>query len=441
MTESFGHSSSGDRFEPSRRSERGLMGKRSGVFRRGFWGLVSQGANAFGNLLAAVFVASHCSSQSFGAWSVGYACVLAALPISRSVGATPMLLTSHKHQPQTERGAVACGLWFGLIAGAVLAVSSMFINGQTGPALLAFSVALPLFLFQDTLRYVFISRQRTSRTAVMDVTWLLLQLIGFGILLATDLVNGPATTIVWAVSALLSCAWAIGSGSISLSPRVAYAFTYKNRWAGSRLTPDAILNGISSNAVPVLLAAVGGLSSTAALRAGQTLFGPLNIVVAGLSPVITVEAVRSLRAGGSQWRLVRNWSVALALVGLLFATAIYVIPDSLGERLLGESWSLVPMVVLPLSIQALVRGPFVCGPLVLRARHLLNEMLALRVVSSSISLAIPAAGVFIDGARGAAWGIAIAAVLRGAVTMLWLRRTQDRLGRDLADDGEDALSE
>lgn len=401
---------------------------------RGVWGLASQGTNALGNMLAAVFVASNNSSENFGAWAVGYAVVLTALPIARSVGATPMLLTSHKHQQTTEAGAVSSGFWFGVATAVGMAAVALAIDGPLRSVLLAFAVALPFFLLQDTLRYVFISRQRPSRTALMDSTWLFIQSFGFVGLHVLDLANAPAATLVWAGSALLSCFWASGSGAASVDPRTALNYMRRNRWASSRLFPDSLLNGLSTNVTPVLLAAVGGLSGTAALRAGQTLFGPLNIFIAGLSPILTVEAVRSLRRGASQWRLVRLWSAGIAAVGALCGVAVLALPDSIGGKLLGDSWELVPIVALPLAIQAVLRGPFVCGPLVLRARHLLNEALALRAVNSIVSLIVPPIGIFVDGARGAAWGIAIAAILNGTASMAWLWGTRGRTSSDLAGD-------
>ena len=100
----------------------------------------------------------------------------------------------------------------------------------------------------------------------------------------------------------------------------------------------------------------------------------------------------------------------------------------------GRELDLVPVVAIPLAVQAVLRGPFVCGPLVLRARHLLNEALALRVVTSIVSLVVPTIGIFVDGARGAAWGIAISAGLNGAASMAWLWRTRSRGAREIGDD-------
>ena len=86
-----------------------------------------------------------------------------------------MLLTAHKHQLTTEAGAVSSGFWFGVATGIVLFLVALFVDGPLEYALFAFAIAMPAFFFQDTLRFVFISRQRTSRTAVMDSTWLIVQ--------------------------------------------------------------------------------------------------------------------------------------------------------------------------------------------------------------------------------------------------------------------------
>lgn len=344
-----------------------------------------------------------------------------------------MMLNSHRRNLASERGAVAASAWFGVVIGFGLVAAGVVSGGVLSLSLISFGAALPAFLLQDTLRYVFISRKQPSKTALMDVTWLVVQGVGFVALILGDAVTVWAVTLVWATGALLSCLCAAGTGTLTLSLSCAKTYITTNRWAMSRLTPDAVLNGVSTNAVPVVLAAVGGLTATAALRAGQTLFGPLNMVSSGLTPIITVEAVRDLRRGASQWRLLGVWSSLMAVVGACLGLVIWILPDSWGEVLLGDSWALVPLVLLPLSVQALIRGPFICGPLVLRARHLLDEALRLRLVTTIISLLLPMTGIALGDAEGAAWGLSGAAALNGAAAIWFLRRHASRWGRKLGD--------
>ena len=396
---------------------------------RAMWGLAGQGANTAGNVIATFFVAANSTTSDFGAWAVGYACALGILPITRSVSATPMMITSHAHGLETERSAVATGWWVGVMGGVGLVLVSFTLAGPVAESLLVFGIVLPLLTLQDTCRYVFLSRRQPALSARMDTTWLFIQLAGFGGLLVCGAVSGTNATLVWAVSALVSCTWSVRAGAISLSPRQALTYLQRRRWALTRLLLDAVLNGVSTIALPVVLAATSGLSAAAALRAGQTLFGPVSVLVAGLSPIFVVEAVHDLRRGRSRWRLVWIWTGAIGLLGGVYGALILVMPDSVGRYLLGDSWEVAAVIVLPLAVQAVIRGPFTVGPLMLKASHLLTHALSLRLCTSIISVVIPVGAALSWGTLGAGWGIAAAAGINGVLALMWLVFTRkDAIG-------------
>jgi len=414
----------------SRHGERHDDGNHRAQLTRGTWGLISQGSNMLGNMLASVFVASHASPEGFGAWTIGYSLALAALPVCRALAAQPLVLNTHRLQASDSSGAASAGFWFGLCLSLPMFAVSFFLGPLIAKALLIFSLCLPFFLWQDSLRFVFIARRTPARTAAMDAWWLVAEVIGFVALLWSGHTGFVSITAVWALGALSSCTLCRGTSSLGVHPRNALQFARRNMRAYTSLVPDAVLTGIAGNLLPSILAIVGGLSSTAALRAGQVLFGPVNVLTAGLLPVITTEAVRVLQSGTSVWRVFQGWSLVLGAGGAIFSFIAFAIPDSLGSRLLGASWTLVPLVILPLAIESIIRGPARSGPLVLRARHLLSDALILRVLSSLVVLVCAVIGVMCGRATGAAWGLAAGALINGVLAIVWIQFTKSRVVTD-----------
>jgi len=402
---------------------------RRGHIQRGAWGLVSQSASTAGNLATAIFVASTSSAAAFGAWSVGYAVALGVLTIVRAVCSTPLILDDAAGESRLipERGAISSSWWLGSIAGVAVAASSLLTHGHLSQILLVFGISLPILMVQDSLRYLLFARRTPAPAAAMDVIWLVVTIAGFLVLSALHLTGGATATLVWTLGALVSCGYAAARGVIpSLLPSHALAYLRQQRWVSSRLLADSILNSISTQALPVVLALSGGLASAGALRAGQTLFGFIGVVVAGLTPVMTAEAVRDLRSGGSAWRLVLVWSLLLAFLGGLFGSILYTIPDSVGILALGASWAGAIALLLPLTVQAVLRGPLTGVPIVFRARLQLNRALGLRLMTAVPSLALPVVGAIGWQASGAAWGIAASALISSIMALIWLRVSEGR---------------
>ena len=102
------------------------------------------------------------------------------------------------------------------------------------------------------------------------------------------------------------------------------------------------------------------------------------------------------------------------------------IPDSLGTLALGASWEGAIALLLPLTVQAVLRGPLTGVPIVLRARLQLNRALGLRLMTAVPSLALPVVGAIGWQASGAAWGIAASALINSIMALAWLRVSDGR---------------
>jgi O-antigen/teichoic acid export membrane protein len=170
--------------------------------------------------------------------------------------------------------------------------------------------------------------------------------------------------------------------------------------------------GITTLLAQVVIFAIGaiaGIAEVGALRAGQLLLGPLNVIFLGVSLVGLPEGVRALRVSTANLR--RKcviWSAGLAACAICVGIFGLLLPDRLGTALLGESWPAAQQVVLPLSIGLAGSGVILGAAIGLRALAAARLSLRARLSVAPLILTGALAGAAFWGAQGAAVGFAIA---------------------------------
>lgn len=391
--------------------------RRSGVL----FSLLSQAANSGGNLLLAVAVARQVGAADFGAWSIGYAAYMVALAVTRALTCTPLLLTraSGDDLRKISAGATSMGFALGMIGLLVLGAAGFALD-DLRPALWAFTACLPVLLVQDVLRHTAFVAQRPRGAAVLDLSWLSLQMIGFIILEAAGASSVVAVTLVWGAAALPGVVYFL-LRSLRRFPAGGWQFWQSTRSDGVKLLADSALATASTQALPVVVAAASGLAAAGALRGGLTLLGAINILVAGLTPVATLAARRQFDATGRLGRFVVQWSLAIAAVAVLNGAVLVLLPDDAGRALLGATWGSAAVLIAPLVLHSLVRGPFTGVPIALRASHRVASALRLRVWTVVPTVVLPYGGAILFGAPGAAWGIFLSALVANGMALLALR--------------------
>lgn len=394
---------------------------------RGFLGLLSQALNTGSNLGIALFLASQVSSESFGAWSVGYASFLITLAVARAVATTPMILGSTGIPPEAQvKGSLSLSIVVGLLAALLLAVGGAFGGSQIQDALSAFAIVAPVLCLQDAMRYNFIRRFAPGKAALLDAIRLAIQIGVFAYLLQTEIVTSYTATVGWGLSAFASCVVGFCLHGVLPSFSAGIEFIKANRWASGRLFMDALVKGLSGNALPYFLTAFIGLSAAGAFRAGQTLMGGVGLFTQGIAPIVVTEAIRKVRNGNPGWTILWIWTALLTIFSGLYGVAILVIPDNMGQALLGESWHNASPILLPLVLQTVLRGPITGVPIILRAGYLLDTALKLRIVLAVPNLVIPAIGAAVWGLQGAAWGLVLAAIIGCVFSIATVQHTRGR---------------
>ena len=376
------------------------------------WGLADQGLSSLTNFALGIVVARSLAPREFGAFGIAFGVYTMGLGLSRALTGEPLMVRFSASRPERWRGAAPAATGTAVLVGTVLGlvciVLAMITHGVLASALIALGVTMPGLLLQDAWRYAFFSAGRGAAAFVNDLVWAIALVCSMVFLLSTG-----RTSVWWLV-----VAWG-GAGSAAglfglFQARLSPAPHQAERWFRQQadLIPRfAVEFGVTTLVGQVAIFAIGvlaGLAEVGAIRAGQLLLGPLNVIFLGVGLAGVPEAVRALQVSKTKLRRACvGWSAGLAACALSVGVVAYMLPDRLGASLLGENWPFAQKVVLPLSVAMAAWGVVLGAVIGLRALAAARSSLRARLLLAPVVLACVVSGAALWGARGAAWGFAV----------------------------------
>lgn len=401
--------------EAFRRAAR--MGARLG------WGFGDQAVSSLGNFLLGFLVARNVDTATFGAFSIAYTTYVVVVGILRGAVAQPLMIRYSATDTTQWRDASARASGFALLAGLVIAAGclgvGLVIGSTVGIALAAMAITLPALLVQDTWRFALFAHDRGRSAFVNDLIWLLVQLpaLAFAFSFQADGDIIALALLAWglagAVAALVGC-WQVG---VLPRPSASRGWLGEHRALIPRFVAEATASLTSSQLALYGVGALAGLATLGELRVGQLLIGPILVPFIGLQLVALPQAVRAL--GYSVGRLRRLCLAAgggMAAIAVAWGAFISLIPDEIGQALLGVNWAPAERLVFILAL-GLAASSLSSGALIgLRAFAAAPRSLRATVVSSTIATIATIGGAVWGGAMGAALGILIA---HTAMVPLW----------------------
>jgi O-antigen/teichoic acid export membrane protein len=286
--------------------------------------------------------------------------------------------------------AVACLTCLG--AGVALA-------GAVGSCLLVTAALLPLLLFQDCCRLLLFVLGRQKDAAISDGIWVVFA--GVAALQATPGKFSAAEALgIWMAGGVVAagiCFIQIGGfrwGSI-------------RRWRAEAATMsgalvgDALLANGLAYLIPVVVAAVAGLSSAGQLRVAQSAIAPLGILIQGirLQALPNLANTFSVDPTAIRRRCLQISTVSTA-VAIAATLTLWMTPNSLGALAFGNSWRDARTAALWLSVWAVAAAS-----------------------SDFVTMSIKAAGRAIRVVRIRAWAIPLQLLLT-----VWLTRRFGAVG-------------
>ncbi|MEU1850899.1 hypothetical protein ABZ499_16870 [Streptomyces sp. NPDC019990] len=402
---------------PAGSARRALAGRLS-------WGLADQAASSMSNFAVGVYVARSLGVTAFGVFSLAWVTYGVVLNVARGLATDPLVVRFSGVPDASWRGAVArsagTALGVGAAIGAVCLVVGPALGGHVGSAFTALGVVLPGLLLQDAWRFSFFAAGAGRKAFVNDVLW--------GVALVPAMVVAArvgtvaAFVLAWGVSAAVAAAYGCLQSGIRPRPGQARGWLREQRDLGYRYLAENVSLSGASQLRAYGLGAIAGVGAVGAVRGTELLLGPFLAVLMGLSLVTVPEAARVLRQApqrlGTFCLLLGGGQAAAAL---LWGGALLLMPDRLGELVLGGVWHSAAQLIVPVTLGVAGAGLGTGAAAGLRALGAARRSLRSQLFASACYVTGGLGGAVAAGTAGSAWGVAAATVGGSAVWWLHLR--------------------
>ncbi|MFF8632734.1 hypothetical protein ACF052_00785 [Streptomyces pilosus] len=397
---------------------------RRAVVGRLSWGLADQAASSVSNFVVGVYVARSLGVTAFGVFSLAWVTYGVVLNVSRGVATDPLMVRFSGVPEASWRGAVArssgAALGVGAALGAASVAAGLAVGGPVGTAFACLGAVLPGLLLQDAWRFAFFAAGAGRKAFVNDVVW--------GVALVPALVvaarvgSVSAFVLAWGGSAAVAAAYGCVQSGIRPRPSGARSWVREHRDLGYRYLVENVSNSGASQLRAYGLGAIVGVGAVGVIRGAELLLGPFLALLMGLSLVTVAEAARVLRRAPHRlgaFCLLLGGGQAVA--ALLWGGALLLVPDRLGELVLGGVWSAAAELVVPVTLGVAGAGLGTGAAAGLRALGAARRSLRSQLFASACYVAGGLGGAVLAGTAGSAWGVAAATVCGSAVWWLHLR--------------------
>ncbi|MFE1904003.1 hypothetical protein ACFW96_10050 [Streptomyces gardneri] len=388
------------------------------------WGLADQAASSMTNFAVGIYVARSLGLAAFGVFSLAWVTYGVVLNVARGLATDPLVVRFSGVPEASWRGAVArssgTALGVGVAIGAACAAAGPALGGSLGTAFVCLGVALPGLLLQDAWRFAFFAAGDGRKAFVNDVVW--------GVALVPAMVvaarvgSVAAFLLAWGGSAAVAAVYGCFQSGIRPRPAGAREWLREQRDLGSRYLVENVSLSGAGQLRAYGLGAIAGLGAVGAVRGAELLLGPFLAVLMGLSLVTVAEAARVLRQASHRlgaFCLLLGGGQAAAAV--LWGGALLLVPDRLGELVLGGVWHSASLLVVPATLGVAGASLGTGAAAGLRALGAARRSLRCQLFASALYVGGGLGGAVAAGAVGSAWGVAAATVGSSAVWWLELR--------------------
>jgi O-antigen/teichoic acid export membrane protein len=372
------------------------------------WGFASQGFSSATNFGLTVAAGRGLGPDGLGRVFLGFATYLIVVGLQRALLVEPLVASSSAADPAERATTTSAALRVSLAIGGgstiLVAATGVALGGSSGRGLLLIAPWLIPALAHDLWRWTLFRDRRPRSAALMDGTW--------AVVTALALPIGLSIGSDWAVLG----SWGLGAvagsivGTASVRParlRLVHAWTWWRRevWPFGRwmAASQLVATGLS-NGTAFVVAAILGSAALGGLRAAESVFAPLTLVM----PALALPGLPAIARAEPEGRRAQN-RVAFRLSAVALAVAIaYIIAMLLGGlRLLpflfGEAFRQYTDLLWPFAIGQACGAIGVGLSLLLKARRRGSALLIARTAGSGAELVVVAPLSAAAGVLGAAW--------------------------------------
>ncbi|RAO49277.1 hypothetical protein GAR06_01105 [Micromonospora saelicesensis] len=424
MTRPIGATAHRHRGPPSR--VRALV--RAFVGARAPWAVLTTAVSSLGNLLLSLTVVRLAPIDDLGRFALAFSLYVLVTGLSRTVVTESVLAEAaveRANRPTVAAGsrrvaAVGVGCAVPLLAGGIADRSSY---------LILVAVALPGLLLHDYARNIGVGVGRPRPPCMREVIWT--GVTALAALLGLTGVVGPSGVFgLWAgAGALLGYATALLHGH---KIRPGWLLDRTGSRAAVSYGLQFLLTAGSAQLALTALGVTVGMAVVGSLSAGRTVLGPATLLVGSASSLVIPHLARVRTAAGPA----RRRAAVRITVVLLLATApacllVLLLPDHVGETVLGDNWRHAQPLLWLLALEVLFGGVAMVGFAGHRVQGAARRALLLGGVLGGLRIPMVVAGAVVWGAVGAAVALALMGLISAAAW--WISYLQKTGGRTVVD--------
>lgn len=358
---------------------------------------------------------------------IAFTVYLLILALQRSLLTDPMVASSAALASADRLLVIRRGLTVELCgamgATLLLFVLGLSVAGHAGRGFLIIAPWLLPALVQDFWRTVLFQEQRAESAAINDACWAVVMVSTAPVawLLDTD----------WAIAAC----WGSGAFAAALlgfaqtrarpaGAPASLSWWWTEQWPFGRwLGVTGTIYAVVSAATVFLLNGLLGPKAVGGLRAAQSLFAPLTLIMPAISlpglPLIARTLAASPRAA---FGLAVRLSGSVSVLAALYGAAMVLLGGHLIVLVFGPSFDAYTNLAVPIGVWQLVAGFGLGFNLFLIAQRRGRDLLLIGVTGSVGSTVFVGLLAWADGLRGAAWGYSLyAAAATGLAAVFALR--------------------
>lgn len=366
-------------------------------------GFVNQGVISLGTLLMLVFAARGYSSEALGLFSVGVLTYQILIVIFRALTGETLIVLPRAGRREEKELAARC-LQFAGTAPLALIVPGVFgllLASGVWQVVCAALLIVPGLALQDALRHVYLRRKQVGVACAVDVLVVAAQLgiVWFG---AGQDVPPWSLILLLGVPTFLIGYFRSFLDRAGVSVRGSREWRRSSRELGDGFVFEAGLGAFVQWLTLLSVAHFGSLPEAGAFRAVITIYGVTNVV----TNFLRSHYLAQLAHGGEldRARMRRSTVEMVALTGgtVLFSYGVLeLLPESLGEKLLGETWTLAVPYLLLGAINRFAAGLTSVPAVFLRVLRMPWDAARTRILISVVTLIAAPLSVAVGGATAA----------------------------------------
>jgi O-antigen/teichoic acid export membrane protein len=374
------------------------------------WGFADQALSSATNFALFLIAGRQLGPHGLGVVTIGISAYLLALGFQRSLLTTPLVSSSAALNVEERSLAIWRGLTIGIVgaSGATLLLFALgaVVGGDAGRGFLIVAPWLAFALVQDFWRAVLFQEERARAAAVNDGVWALLMAVTAP--LAWTLATDWAIVGCWGVGALAAALF--GFAQTRGRPVLAAAFSWwrSHLWPFGRwLALESLTYAAATSGTVFVLYGLIGAADVGGLRAAQSLFAPLSLILPALALPGLPAVVRALRTSPSPtaaFRLATGLSAGAGALAGVYVGVMVLLGGRLIPYVFGESFSGFEDLALPIGAWQLVLAVGAGFGILLTAQQRGRAILLVRGAAAAATITFVSLLAWTNGVVGAAWG-------------------------------------